>query len=87
MRDIVVTVVASYRGSPLAEGHQRGFIMARFVRDACTQEKKPRKSSEAKRNREDQTGRTINLQCREVDGRIHAHIGYIELAFLCPRIH
>jgi hypothetical protein len=38
-----VVAVASHRGSPFAEGHQRRFIMARFVRNACTQKKKREK--------------------------------------------
>lgn len=34
--DAVVTVVASHQRSLFAEGHQRGFIMTRFARNAST---------------------------------------------------
>lgn len=67
-----------------AERHQRGFIISQVrserlhageakgkVQKYTTRYTKVRRS----------TGRTINSQCIEVDGRIHEHIGHMDSPF------
>jgi hypothetical protein len=68
-----VTVAATHRWFAFAEGNQRGFIMAWFVRNAPTQGGGKGKVRRHMRNREDQMSLTINLWCIEV-GRWNTRI-------------